>query len=235
MRLSNLFFKILITAAFGFFAEGCSYRINKDSGSLGSLAFSRAQLDSISYQEVKNKVFIPKCIACHGNSGGVNLESYSSASSHLNQISQSALIDKSMPKSGSEMLTSEEYMILAAWIKAGGPETPLSGGNTPPPRPVEVLKPEFASIKKLIIDQKCLTCHSLHGKASRVPLDTLEDMINSPFEIVIPGNPDESDLVLTLDRENAAKPMPPIKSGITAVSAEDLETVKEWIRKGAKD
>ncbi|MBY0415839.1 MAG: hypothetical protein K2Q18_16830, partial [Bdellovibrionales bacterium] len=163
------------------------------------------------------------------------LEDFSNARSHLDQIKEAALINKSMPKSGSEMLTSEEYMILAAWVKAGGPETPINGGNTPPPLPVEVLKPEFASIKKLIIDRKCLSCHKPDGKAPRVLLNTPDDMINSPLEIVIPGNAEESDLILTLERETAVKPMPPMDSGITPVSKEDIEVVKEWIQKGAKD
>jgi uncharacterized membrane protein len=232
---SNNLLKIILIIAFGLLAEGCSYRKNKESGGFESLFISQQSIDSISYQEVKNKVFIPKCISCHGNSGNVNLENYSNSRSFLEQIKQSALIEKRMPKSGSEVLTSDEYMLLATWVRAGGPETPLNGGNIPPPLPVEVLKPEFTSIKKLIIDRKCLSCHKPDGKAPRVLLNTPADMINSPLEIVIPGNPEESGLILTLDRETASKPMPPMDSGITAISAQDMEVVKEWIRKGAKD
>jgi uncharacterized membrane protein len=235
MRSSNSPLSILILTTFGLMAGGCSYRVSKDSGSFAGLVISREQLESISYQEVKNKVFVPKCISCHGNSGGVNLENYSNARSHLDHIKTTALVSRSMPKSGSEMLTSEEYLLLAAWVKAGGPETPLNGGDIPPPPPVEVLKPEFASIKKLIIDRKCLSCHASDGKAPRVLLNTPDDMINSPLEIVIPGNAEESDLILTLERETAIKPMPPMDSGITPVSKEDIEVVKEWIQKGAKD
>jgi uncharacterized membrane protein len=234
MKLNNLI-KIILIIAFGFTAEGCSYRKNKENSNFETTFIPTELLESISFQEVKNKVFIPKCISCHGTSGGVNLENYSSARSFLDQIEKSALVDKRMPKAGSEALSNEEFLILLAWVKAGGPETPLNGSNTPKPLPVEVLKAEFSSIKKLIIDKKCLSCHRLGGEAPRVFLNTAQDMIDSPLEIVIPGNPEESDLILTLDRENSIKPMPPMDSGISGITAQELETVKEWIKKGAKD
>lgn len=222
-------------AAFGLFFGGCSYRIEKNTSDLNSIIVSRESMDSVSYQEVKNKVFLPKCISCHGNSGGVNLDNYASARSHLEQIAKSSLITKTMPKAGNEPLAAGEYLLLAAWVKAGGPETPLNGSDTPPPAPVEVLKPEFGSIKKLIIDRKCLSCHKPDGKASRVPLNTPQEMIDSPLEVVIPGNADESGLILSLDWENSTKPMPPKESGISQVSPEEIQTIKEWINKGAKD
>lgn len=233
MRLSRFSFFIFLSA-FGLLFEGCSYRINKNVSDLDSIIVSRQMMDSVSFQEVKNKVFDTKCISCHGNSGGVNLENYSNARSHLDQIAKSALFNKTMPKTGNEPLTAGEYLLLAAWVKAGGPEIPLNGTDVPPPNPVEVLKPEFASIKKLIIDRKCLSCHKPDGKAPRVPLNTPQEMIDSPLEIVIPGNADESGLILSLDVENATKPMPPKDSGISRVSAQEIEIIKEWINKGAK-
>lgn len=234
MRLSKPVFPFIL-AALGVMSSGCSYRINKDKTNLDSIVVSQSMIDSVSYMEVKNKVFLPKCISCHGNSGNVNLENYSSARSHLDQIAQASLVDKTMPKAGNEPLSGGEYLLLAAWIKAGGPETPLNGGSTPSPAPIEVLRPEFASIKKLIIDRKCLSCHKPDGKAPRVPLNTPQEMIDSPLEIVIPGNADESGLTLSLDWDNATKPMPPKDSGITQVSAAEIEIIKEWINKGAKD
>lgn len=234
MKLSKLFF-IFNLAALGVISPGCSYRISKDLTDLNSILVSRQMMDSVSFAEVKNKVFIPKCISCHGNAGGVNLESYSAARSHLDAIAQSSLVKKTMPKAGNEKLTPEEYLLLAAWVKAGGPETPLNGSDAPPPVPVEILKPEFSSIKKLIIDRKCLSCHKPGGEAPRVLLNTPEDMIDSPLEIVIPGNADESGFIMSLDWENSTKPMPPKKSGITPVSAEEIEIIKQWINNGAKD
>ena len=86
-----------------------------------------------------------------------------------------------------------------------------------------------------MIDRKCITCHRPGGEAPRVLLNTVKDMIDSPLEIIIPGNPEESDLILTLDRENSINPMPPFDSGISGISTEELETIKDWIKKGAKD
>lgn len=228
MKLNKIFFFVLI------FTYGCSYRINKDSNSLDSIVVSNQRLETISFNEVKNKVFVPKCISCHGNSGGVNLENFENARSHVNQITSSVVVNKTMPKTGSVPLTEEEYLLVVAWIKAGTPNLPNNGGNIPP-TPVEVLKPEFSSIKKLIIDRKCISCHRIGGEAPRVKLDTAKDMIDSPLDIVLPGNADESGLILTLDRENSTKPMPPLDSGISSVSKEDIEIIKEWINKGASN
>lgn len=230
MKLIN-FIALTLTTTFALLSGGCSY--HKDKGdSFDNFVVSTNLIESVSYQEVKNKVFAPKCISCHGNSGGVNLENYSDARSFIEQIKQSTLIEKRMPKNNT--LDSSEYMILAAWIKAGAPDQPLNGGKVPPPT-VEILRPEFNSIKKLIIDRKCLSCHSPKGEAPRVSLDTTKDMIDSPLEIIIPGNAEESGLVLTLDRDSGMKPMPPIDSGISPVSKEELEVIKTWISKGAKD
>lgn len=230
MKLNNCF-RIVI---FLFSLTSCSYRIEKDKNSLDSIVVSNQRLETISFQEVKAKVFLPKCISCHGNSGGVSLENYDSARSHMNQITETVINNKTMPKSGSVPLTEEEYLIVAAWLKAGAPNAP-NNGSTIPPMPVEVLKPEFNSIKKIIIDRKCINCHRVGGEAPRVILDTPKDMIDSPLDIVLPGNADESDLIMTLEHEGSTKPMPPLDSGISPVSKEDIEVVKEWINKGAKD
>src|SRR3990167_2985920 len=71
-------------------------------------------LSTISYQMVSQNIFSSRCISCHGNSGGVNLESYSSVKQHLAAIEATALITKTMPKNGS--LTPSEAALLSAWI-----------------------------------------------------------------------------------------------------------------------
>ncbi len=211
---------LLLVASFG--ASACSYQKNKEPVDTDDIPASL--LNSVSFPMVSARVFQPYCISCHGSSGGVNLETYDSAKSALARIKQAVFVSKTMPKAPSPALSREESQILAAWIKVGGPD----GGPATQP----VLEPKYASIKSLIIDRKCLRCHSAGGTAERVPLGTLDDLLNSPLDIVIPRNADESDIVLVL-KEGARKPMPPLDSGITPVSAGDLEIIKEWINNGA--
>ena len=59
-------------------------------------------------------------------------------------------------------------------------------------------------------------------------------MIDSPYGIIVPGDPDESGLVL-VTLPTARKRMPPPKSGLAALKPEEIEIVKQWITNGAKD
>lgn len=109
------------------------------------------------------------------------------------------------------------------------------------PAPVDqqaaaLLQPTFQSIKENILDPKCIRCHSPGGETARIPLLTVNDLLNSPLDIVIPGNAEESGLIIALDpKYGSSKPMPPAKSGLQPVSQKDLEIISLWIQNGAKD
>lgn len=230
-KMSQPIFAIFLLATLGVWA--CSYQKNKlpeySTGEIPS-----ALLNSVSYSMVSARVFQPYCISCHGNSGGVSLETYDSARGALSLIQQAVFLDKSMPKAPNPPLSPEDAQILTAWIRAGAPRAPRDGTPDTPLPPEPELEPTYASIRSMIIGQKCIRCHSLGGVAERVPLGTLDDLLNSPLDIVIPGNAEESDIVLVLE-EGARKPMPPLDSGITPVSKKDSEIIKEWINNGATD
>lgn len=211
--------------------SSCSFRNEKTSKF--EVAFNPALLEKVSYQMVNQQIFSPKCISCHGDSGGVNLESYNAIIGHLDKIKQSALKDQSMPKSPYPKLTEQDLILLATWIQAGAPETALDGSNQPPVQ-IEPLKPTFKSIQQNILQKKCLICHSPGNEAERVSLNTPEEMIDSPYGIIVPGLPDESGLVL-VTLPTARKRMPPPKSGFATLKPEEIEIVKEWIANGAKD
>ena len=210
------------------FLGGCTYHIDKNAPYDTSVP---AELvNKVSFQDVNTRVFATSCTPCHGSSGGVNLETYQSAKQNLESIRQAVLIERRMPKAPYAPLNREQLEILSAWIQAGGPEFPIE--QQPPDTPE--LEAKFASIKSLILDVKCLRCHSVGGTAERVPLTSLEEILNSPLDIVLPGNPDESGLILVL-QEDARKPMPPPSSGISRVKPEEVEVIKQWILNGAKE
>ena len=93
------------------------------------------------------------------------------------------------------------------------------------------LEATFASIQGNIFQSRCISCHSAGQSAWRVPLDTREEVLNSPRELVIPGNADESGLIIAVIR-NDNKRMPPAKAG-SALSQQEIEMIKQWINEGA--
>lgn len=208
---------------------GCNYTKVKGGGIDENKIFNMPpeQKAQLSFSYVYQNVFLPKCISCHGNSGGVNLESYQAARSHLAAIKKTVFETKTMPKRGS--LSFDEQAILWNWIAMGAPKD-SEDGTTPIPDP---LTPTFDSISKNIFAAKCVTCHSAGNPGQRILLDK-DSLLNSPLELVIPGNADESGLVVAIERTDD-KRMPPAKEGYSKLSDEEITAIREWITNGATD
>lgn len=212
------------------FAAGCNYTHLK--GSLAAGGNSRFSLPSgergqLSYTYVAEHV-LSKCISCHGNSGGINLETYSQVTSNLNGIRKTVFETYSMPKRGS--LSEAELSILWTWMEIGAPEQAPDGSAGPKPEP---LRPAFDSIDKNILKVKCITCHSPGNSGQRILLDK-ENLLTSPLELVLPGNADESGLVIAVERQDA-KRMPPAKEGFAALRDDEKQAIRDWIQNGAVD
>lgn len=223
--------KLSFVAGVSFLISGCSYRHEKGDHTV--FAYSQELLGKVNYQLINQKILIPKCLFCHGNSGGVNLETYAAVYGYIDKIKDVTITTSSMPKAPYSSLNNEERQLLATWIKAGAPENAADGSQVEPLPRVEPLVPTFASIKKNILQNKCLVCHSAGNDGEDVSLDTPEDMINSPRDIVVPGDPDSSELVLSV-LPTARKIMPPKRSGITQLKPEEIAIIKQWIINGAK-
>jgi uncharacterized membrane protein len=185
----------------------------------------------VSYKEVKLKVFDVSCVSCHGESGGIDLDSYSSVVDHLQNIKNTTVLRDTMPKAPYKKLTPTQRELLSAWIEAGGPERPLNGTDPGEIEPIEI-KPTYSSIKKEILDKKCLSCHGQGGSVSRIPMETRENLLDPTFEIVIPGNAVDSAIMFVVE-PGARKFMPPAKSGISPVNEDEKRVIKEWIENGA--
>lgn len=184
-------------------------------------------LSEMSFIGIAQKVLIPKCISCHGDAGNVNLESYGEVVKNLALIKKSVFIDKTMPKRGS--LTKEQLDALWNWLEMGAPEQPQNG----PPPVTEPLIATFDSIAKNVFQTSCKDCHNPEGTGKRILLDK-ESLLNSPLELIIPGNPDESGLIIAIERDDS-KRMPPEKSGYKALSDDTKAIIRKWIENGAKD
>lgn len=106
-------------------------------------------------------------------------------------------------------------------------------GNKPTPTPTPVIvTATFASIKENIFLPKCSSCHTEGGSASGVPLNSKEDLIESPRELVIPFDTEESGLLIAIKRPNTDfRRMPP--PGLEGLSSVEISAIEEWIKDGA--
>jgi mono/diheme cytochrome c family protein len=186
------------------------------------------QKAQLSFSFIQQNIIIPKCISCHGSAGNVNLESYQNLIGNLAKIKMAVFVKHTMPKDRS--ITRGELAALWNWIELGGPENSQNGQVEPELPP---LAPTYDSIRKNIFQVRCFTCHSKGHPAERVSLNK-ENLLNSPLELAIPGNPDESGLVLALERLDK-KRMPPEKEGYSRLKEDSLKIIRQWIANGAKD
>lgn len=207
-------------------------------GAASSCGFyhAKAQSDSqgfsqtdVSYAGVNSRIFSRQCIACHNSSSakaGVVLDNYDTVKANLGRVEDVALIKQSMPPS--HPLDSGSQQLLRAWITAGAPQEGPDNPTLPP------LEPKFSSIRTVVFETRCISCHTAGGTAEKVPLVDYTALLGSPRELVLPGNAEESGLILALDRTDDNQ-MPPKNSGIRHLSEQDISAIKTWIQNGAKD
>ncbi len=218
-KISSFAFLILLFS-------GCRYSrvVLLNSEDLNKqMSMSSEEKLKLSYNVLNQKVFLPKCVSCHGESGGVNLESYSEILKSLDLVKQSVFFTQSMPKNN--FLTQEEKRLLWNWIDMDAPQQAQDPISEPPwPEPIQA---NYESINKNIFIPKCNSCHSTGNTGGRILL-TKEDLLNSPMELVLPGNPDESGLVIAVERDDK-KRMPPEKDGYAGLKDEEKIAIRKWI------
>jgi uncharacterized membrane protein len=188
-------------------------------------------VESVSFNELYTKVLEPKCIGCHSGNAKTNLTSYESVKALAAKIETMTLTTRQMPKLPMAPLEDAETQVIAAWIKAGAPEIPLNGEVAPE---IAKLEPTFTSIKSKILTPRCLSCHRAGGAARDISLTSPQAMIDSPLEIVIPENPEESGIMIVI-QEGARKKMPPLESDFQPLNDAEIQVLSEWIARGAKD
>lgn len=220
--------RALIFLLFVIFTSGCNYNRLKSNQNEGNQQISQELAKKLSFAFVYNEVFSPKCVSCHGDGNKLNLQTYSTTIVKLAEIENSVFVTQTMPKQGS--LTEEQKLILKGWIQAGAPEFPASPVDPPPN---ETLEPKFASIDRNIFQNRCVVCHSPGNSAKHILL-THQELLDSPRELVLPGNPDESLLVIAIERDND-KRMPPAKEGYSKLKEDEILAIRKWILNGAQD
>lgn len=205
--------------------NACNYRIDKSPDNSNALEKLAEKPDSLSYSVIKHYIFDAKCMACHSG-GSINLDSYKLVKDRIIEIKKVATESLTMPPKAP--LSSAEIRVLRTWIQMGAPEF----AKDPVEIPEEPLEPSFTSIQKNILNKRCLACHSPNGSADHIPLVSYNDLINSPREIVIPENPEESGIIIAIKRTDD-KRMPPPETG-SQLTTNEIQIIEKWILDGAK-
>ena len=83
-----------------------------------------------------------------------------------------------------------------------------------------------------ILSDNCFACHGFDASSrkAKLRLDTREGAV---AEVVIPGKPEESELILRVTSDDPDDLMPPEESHKKPLGAEEISILKEWIRQGA--
>jgi uncharacterized membrane protein len=223
VKKSKLFFALLLL---GSFFAGCTYHYDKGEDNTAILNKMLADPDVISYGLVKRYVLDKKCMSCH-TSGKHDLSSYELVKANIDDIENEVFIMSEMPPS--IPLTPAEAGVLKSWIDQGAPEVGKKPFNVPKPKP---LVATFKSINENILQTKCVACHSADGKAKKVPFTSYAAIITSDKKLVVPGDPQNSALVISISRTDD-KRMPPAKVA-KPLSEEEIQAITTWIQEGAK-
>jgi len=88
-----------------------------------------------------------------------------------------------------------------------------------------------------ILSDKCFHCHGPDPKKrdSGLRLDVREEAIaeRDGVRAIVPGKPDESDLLLRVTSHDKDEQMPPPKSKLGTLTKEEAATLRQWIAEGA--
>jgi len=99
-------------------------------------------------------------------------------------------------------------------------------------------KPRFNRDIRPILSNNCFYCHGPDDKKreAELRLDTREGAIKETEGVraIVPGKPDESELLTRIVTHDKDELMPPPKSKKPRVTAEQIATLRRWIEQGAE-
>ncbi len=107
----------------------------------------------------------------------------------------------------------------------------LSHPVPPYDTPVHVEEIQFNKHIRPILSDNCFSCHGPDSASRKGDLRLDREADAKEFAIV-PGNPDESELVFRLETDDTSELMPPPKSHKT-LNPQEIVLIKRWIAEGA--
>src|SRR4051794_23532633 len=103
--------------------------------------------------------------------------------------------------------------------------------------PAAARKVDFNREVRTILSENCFVCHGPDTKALKgdLRLDQRAGAFRSHdgVTVIVPGKPDESELVTRIVSTDPTEKMPPADSG-KKLTPKQVETIKQWIAQGAE-
>jgi serine/threonine protein kinase len=153
------------------------------------------------------------------------------------------ILDESMPPKsgdGEEMprLSLDEQQVLKTWIAGGAPRFPDITEEDMVPQTVAI-SPLAAQVKEIFI-KKCRGCHSPEETGGGIRIIN-HDMLVNKREVVVPGNPEASELfrLIAYTQEPVMPPREKDKDGKVIkenrLSDAEVAIIRQWIEEGAAE
>ena len=105
-----------------------------------------------------------------------------------------------------------------------------SGPGSAAPPPATKVDYNF-QVRPLLAD-RCFTCHGPDEKKRKAKL-RLDDPAVVATRVLVPGKPDESELIRRITAADPAERMPPAKSNL-ALGKEEIDLLRRWVAEGAE-
>lgn len=105
-----------------------------------------------------------------------------------------------------------------------------TGTAAPPPDAVD-----FSRDVLPILSDKCFRCHGPDAgtRKADLRLDLIEGALRKKDPVIVPGNSDESELIIRIKSSDAEELMPPPKSNLS-LNAREIAILERWVEQGAE-
>src|SRR4051812_5267793 len=148
------------------------------------------------------------------------------------------------PTRGFPMLRFSPFYSISAMpfrrrlLGAGWPVWMLLVGVAAPVRAVEPREVDFSRDVRPLLSQYCFACHGPDDRSRKGGLrldrgDTALAELESGATAVVPGKPDESELITRITADDDDLRMPPASTRHT-LSAEQVDVLRRWVESGAR-
>jgi mono/diheme cytochrome c family protein len=237
--ISSIFFIFALTS--------CSYTLSelglyKDE-KVAKISLAQMSEMDLNFETVK-MLSLSTCLECH-TTGNHSISTPEKLLEHQADVLDS-VHNKTMPpkSSGYANLNECETKILETWIEDRTQnrsvvqkvkDIPACAGAKPPEAKPKTdfatLPLNYENLKREILAPKCLSCHATDSPGYQYALDDLERMKGN--ELIL-ATADESLMYQVTVPGRVKYFMPPKKSGLHPLTAEESDYLKRWIEDGAK-
>jgi hypothetical protein len=232
--------KIITLLTLCCFYTACNYSKQKDFSSLAGGNSTLSGTTVIDFALIKS-FSLSSCLNCHSGSQAPDISTSAGAKASIVRILARVDVDTMPPANGGyTMLNACQKALLHKWSDLGTPDTSTitvasipecqnAGGgviNPVPVIPISQMPLNYNTILTKILQPKCTMCHSSTGTMPDIQFFPYTTLLLKSSKWLAPGKSSTTYQVC------AQKTMPPKSSGISALTAEELSVLANWIDAG---